>query len=140
MPAVAVQPGGEEDVFWKGADANLWEGWYARGRWHATGLGGGPLGSAPSAGADRAGEQFVFWRGTDGHLWEKWYVGGRWNGPASIPLAGTIASQPAVAVQPGGQEDVFWKGADANLWEAWYTRGWHGSVTALEEHRNEKSR
>ncbi len=57
-PAVAAQPGGEQDVFWKGRDGKLWEAWYTHG-WHAVSLGGGPLGSAPAAGADGAGEQFV---------------------------------------------------------------------------------
>lgn len=90
--------------------------------WHgAINLGGGPLGSGPTAGVDAAGKQFVFWRGTDGQLWDKWYVGRRWHGPARIGNAGKIASAPAVAVQRTGEQDVFWKGGDGNLWEAWYS-------------------
>jgi hypothetical protein len=42
--------------------------------WHAIGLGGGILGSAPSVGTDPHGDQYVFWKGGDNNLWEAWYV------------------------------------------------------------------
>jgi len=44
-PAVAIHANGEQDVFWRGTDGNLWETWYD-GRWHGpVDLGDGPLGS-----------------------------------------------------------------------------------------------
>jgi hypothetical protein len=90
-----------------------------------TNLGGGPLGSQPSSGADARGDQFVFWRGTDGSLWEKWHIGREWRGPVRIAAAGrSLASAPSVAVTPGGQQEVFWMGTDGNLWEVTHTAGW----------------
>ncbi len=33
-PAVAVQADGGQDVFWQGADGNLWEAYYLNNRWN----------------------------------------------------------------------------------------------------------
>jgi hypothetical protein len=44
-PAVAVHVNGEQDVFWKGRDGNLWETWYTGGHWNGPyNLGDGSLG------------------------------------------------------------------------------------------------
>jgi DNA-binding beta-propeller fold protein YncE len=96
------------------------------GGWHAAiSHGAGPMGSAPTAGADRAGEQFVFWKGTNGTLWDEWYIHSSWHGPAQITTAGrTLLSSPGVAVPPSGQQDVFWRGPGGNLWETTHTTHW----------------
>jgi serine/threonine protein kinase len=93
-----------------GADQSGWQS--------PVNLGGGPLGSAPTAGVDGSGNLYVFWRGTNGSLWDKWFVGGQWHGPAPISAAGTgLASPPSVAVRTDGRQDVFWKGTDGNVHE-----------------------
>ncbi len=93
-------------------------------------LGGHPLGSAPTAGADDNRGEYVFWAGTTGALWDRWRVDGRWHGPARITAArGGLASQPAVAVHADGQQDVFWKGADGTLWEISHTNAWQKPVS-----------
>ncbi len=67
-PAVTVRPDGEQDVFWRGTDGELWEAWYTD-QWHQPiRLGTGRIGSAPTAGTDGSGNVFVFWRGTTGGL------------------------------------------------------------------------
>jgi hypothetical protein len=32
-PTVAVHAGGEQDVYWQGADGNLWEAYSVNNRW-----------------------------------------------------------------------------------------------------------
>lgn len=124
--AAGSHANGEQDVFWKGADGNLWEGFYAGG-WHgANYVGMGPLGSSPTVAVTPTGEQDVFWRGTDGSLWEGWYANGHWNGPRSLGM-GVLGSQPT-ATAWGSEVDVFWTGVDGGLWEAYSDAGgtWHG--------------
>ncbi len=133
-PSVGVWPNGlpghgpgQQDVFWKGADANLWEAVWNNG-WHGPSrIGMGPLGSAPSVVTNPArNEDDVFWKGTDNNLWEAyWSYGSGWHGPNDLGM-GPLGSAPSVTVWPNGQQDVFWKGADNSLWEAVWNNGWHG--------------
>lgn len=121
---------GQQDVFWRGTDNNLWETWDA-GSWYGpSNLGYGNLASAPSVGSVyTSGAQYVFWKGSNGDLWEAWYSGS-WNGPADLGM-GTLGSAPAVAVDSSGNQYVFWQGTDGILREAWYSGGWHGPITPI---------
>jgi hypothetical protein len=127
-PSVAVWPNnGQQDVFWKGTDGNLWEAVWNNGWRGPFDDGMGPLGSEPSAVVNPARcEDDVFWKGTDGNLWEAyWSCGSGWHGPLKVGM-GPLGSQPTVGVWASGQQDVFWKGTDGNLWEAYWNNGWHG--------------
>ncbi len=118
---------GNEDVFWRGTDGNLWQEYAINGTWY------GPqqmttlanLASDPQPISWGYGNEEVFWRGTDGNLWQMYYLNG-WQGPSSLgdgPL-GNATPEP-VSWGPGNIE-VFWEGTDQNLWEAYYANGWHG--------------
>ena len=129
-PSVAVRPGGEQDVFWKGTDDDLWGGrWVPGTGWegpiHA---GFGPLGSEPSAAA--WGDNLdVVWKGTDGGLWGAQFDGTQWNGPISLASMGTLGSRPTIDAYTDGSLAVFWQGTDGNLWTAWWHpdgKGWQG--------------
>jgi hypothetical protein len=124
-PSVAVAPNGNQFVFWKGSDGNLWEQmWRGSGWLGPINLGMGPLGSNPSAGVDGLGRTYVFWQGPDRNLWEAFWSGSAWVGPIRFGPAG---SQPTVAVGANGNQYVFWKGSDGNLWEQlWRGSGWLG--------------
>jgi len=81
-------------VFFKGTDGDLWDISHTGGWGEAVNLGGGPLGSAPTAGIDAQGNLFVFWEGTDASLWNRSYIGGHWLNPAKIHLVGRLGSRP----------------------------------------------
>jgi hypothetical protein len=79
-PSDAVSPDVPVDnIFWQGADNNLWEfgvsGPQKRGY--------GPLGSRPGAAGSDNGRIYVFWEGTDRNLWEVSWNGSSWSGQAS---------------------------------------------------------
>jgi hypothetical protein len=126
-PAGSVSPSfGQQNLFWQGTDANLWEGWYTSSGWSGPSkIGDGPLGSQPSdAFTTDGGTQIVYWQGTDNALYEAWYTG-NWYGPSKIN-SGPLAAPPSVITTPG-QQDVFWRGTDNNLYEMWYaSNGWNG--------------
>ncbi len=64
---------GNEEVFWKGTDGNLWQDYYVNGWVGAESLGDGPLGSDPQPMSFGVGLLDVFWRGTDGGVWHAYY-------------------------------------------------------------------
>jgi hypothetical protein len=118
---------GNEEVFWRGTDGNLWQEYTVNGTWYGpqqlTTLGN--LASDPEPVSWGTGNLEVFWRGTDGSLWQMYYLNG-WQGPQSLgdgPL-GTATPEP-VSWGPGNLE-VFWEGTDQGLWQAYYANGWHG--------------
>jgi hypothetical protein len=113
---VASHANGEQDVFWKGSNGNLYEAFYSAG-WHGPyNLGMGPLGSPPTvAVVPSTGAQYVFWKGGDGYLYQTYWNGSAWVGPTNLGF-GSLGSQPA-ATAWGSQIDVFWKGGDNNLYE-----------------------
>lgn len=141
-PAVTLTPGGQQLVFWRGTNNDLWEAWFTPGiGWlgpvdYSNRLGGGAtVGSAPQVELTPGGQQLVFWQGTNHDLWEAWFTPGiGWAGPVdySLKLHGgaTVASTPDVVLTPGGQQLVFWQGTNNALWEAWFTPGvgWSGPV------------
>ena len=128
--AVGAHTSGEQDVFWKGQDSNLWETFWAGNRWNGPfNIGMGPLGSSPAVAVRPWDEQDVFWKGQDSNLWETFWAGNRWNGPFNIGM-GPLGSAPTVAVRPSGEQDVFWDGTDGNLWEAmWAGASWVGPTS-----------
>jgi hypothetical protein len=141
-PTVAVGPqtsGGVayQYVFWEGGNQNLYEA-YWNGSWHGPiGLGDGPLGSAPTAGADSSGNIDVFWENTGRGLEKVSYTAstGAWSGPSAVVTAaggamGPLGSSPSVAVDANGDQSVFWEGTGSSpqLFEAYWTGAWHGPV------------
>ena len=118
-PSAAVAAGGDQFVFWKGTDNNLWQAIKrGGGAWQGpNNLGMGPLGSEPGAGVDGNGATYVYWKGTDNNLWRGYWNGAGWAGPDRVGM-GPLSSTPSVAVGSNGDQFVFWKGTDNNLWQA----------------------
>jgi hypothetical protein len=137
-PTVAVGPDTSthngyayQYVFWEGTGPghSLWEA-YWNGTWHGPfNRGDGPLGSAPTAGADASGKQYVFWENTNLGLQEMYYNRSSWI-KISISGMGPLGSSPTVAVSPRGRQYVFWQGtgAGAHLYETYWNRRWHGPI------------
>jgi hypothetical protein len=141
-PTVVLTPnGGQQLVFWEGANQDLWEAWYpsSSSEWQYQDLtaahdlaGAGTVAAAPTVVFTPGGsQQLVFWQGTNDDLWEAWYTAasGVWqsedlsSGLLSGGGAGSVGSAPGVVVTAGGaQQLVFWKGTSSgDLWEAWYS-------------------
>jgi hypothetical protein len=141
-PTVTFTPdGGQQLVFWEGADQDLWEVWYSYkfSNWQVQDLsaarslaGAGGVGSVPSVTfTPGGGQQLVFWEGTDQDLWEAWYSVqfSLWQSRdlsttylAGTGATGSLASAPSVILTPhGGQQLVFWRGTTNHVWEAWYS-------------------
>ena len=118
-PSAAVAADGDQFVFWRGTDNNLWQAIKrGAGTWEGpNGLGMGPLGSEPGAGVDGNGATYVYWKGTDNNLWRGYWNGTKWAGPENVGM-GTLGSAPTVAVGSNGDQFVFWRGTDNNLWQA----------------------
>jgi hypothetical protein len=116
-PSVAVSAGGDRQVFWAGADGNLWEAWW-NGSWHGpANLRGGPLGSPPSVAVGGTGARQVFWSAVGGSLREAFRSGSSWS-RAQIAGMGPLRSAPTATVTRAGNPRVYWKGAGSDLWQA----------------------
>ncbi len=157
-PTVTFNPGSTGpaflDVFWQGADNNLWMtvGSIASAAAPATitwtspsvVAGMGPLGSKPAATYVTGGAQaglYVFWKGADGNLWSVHSTAiaeattGVPTWPASptvIPGNGPLGSEPS-ASSNGLDVFAWWQGSGNNtrVWEAWYnhtTAAWSGPI------------
>ena len=143
-PSVEVTPS-ETEVFWQGADKDLWEAAYSFGAgWGApvdrTAGWGSPaaqLASAPSVGTTPSGQIIVFWQGTNGDLWQAWHTPSSvgWIEPVDWTAAwgataARLASAPSLDTTLTGQTVVFWQGTNDHLWEAWYVprHGWNTPV------------
>ena len=130
-PSATADEFNNQYVFWKGTNADLWEGWYNAytGKWSGPlDLGMGPLNSEPTAvasttqvfagpGGKEFNAQFVYWEGLNGSMWMAYWEGS-WHGPIQIGAGATgiqaqICSQPsAVFTNPpeGQQIEIYWKG------------------------------
>jgi hypothetical protein len=137
-PAAGADKLGNEYVFWKGTDGNLWEAYwntYDRSWKGPNKIGMGPLGSEPTVavsptqvfagpGGNLFSGQYVYWTGTGpaGHLWMA-YWDGSWHGPIDLGM-GALGSQPAASASDvGGRQilNVYWEGNDGNVWYAYST-------------------
>jgi hypothetical protein len=140
-PAPVTSSPGVVDVFWKGADNNLWHVNYVPGSGNGTGwqspasLGMGPLGGPPKAVGQITGTVDVFWKGTgtSPDMWHAWWnPGGPWNGAQDLGGA-NLQSDPMPVNSSAGLVDVFWEGTDNNLWHDTYfpgtgpNTGWSGA-------------
>ena len=120
---------GNEEVFWRGTDNNLYEEYAINGTWYGPDqlTTSGNLASNPEPVSWGVGNLDVFWRGSDGNLWQTYYLNG-WQGPASLG-DGPLGNATPVPISWGvGNIEVFWEGTDQNVWEAYYANGWHGPV------------
>lgn len=123
-PGVAVNPNGKAvEVFYRGSDNGLSVETFTGKRWLKTKLGDGPLGSAPTAGADQSGNLYVFWRGTHGGLWEATRQSGKWHASSALDFAGALGTPPSATVEANGALHVFWGGKDQGLWGIEYENG-----------------
>jgi hypothetical protein len=131
--AAVTSDGSAQMVFWKGANNQLAEAWYA-GAWNGpVGLPQlGTLTSTPAVAVSKDGRtQLVFWQGPGGHLMEAWW-NGRWNGPvdwtATNRWPASVGSAPSVAFAPDGTQLIFWHGPGGHLDEVWWNGHWNGPV------------
>jgi hypothetical protein len=118
---------GNEEVFWRGTDNNLYQEYSINGTWYGPGqlTTSGNLASNPEPVSWGSGNLEVFWRGTDGNLWQMYYLNG-WQGPQSLG-DGPLGNATPIPVSWGsGNIEIFWEGTDQNIWEAYYANGWHG--------------
>ena len=125
---------GQQVVFWRGADANLWEAFW-NGNWNGPGFNNvnGSITSRPSVAFDSyQNQQIVFWQGTSSDnpqftLHEEYFTD-HWNGPFTVSGMGTLGSAPTVAFDSASnQQLIFWKGG-TNLYETFWqsSNGWNG--------------
>jgi hypothetical protein len=144
-PTMTFTPdGGQQLVFWEGANGDLWEAWYSEAAnvWQVQDLtsaqrlsGSGTVATAPTVTfTPGGGQQLVFWEGSNHDLWEAWYsVSSHVWQSQDLSLAqlsgrgaGTVASAPSVLLTAGGgQQLVYWEGTNGHLWEAWYSVSSH---------------
>lgn len=120
-----ITSAGVVDVFWKGADNNLWHRWFVGGSWNGPGSLGpmGTMGGAPQAVGQTNGNVDVFWRDGSNNLVRQSYPS--WAAPivTTLPTAARMVSDASPINSSAGVLDVFWKGADNNLWHVWKANG-----------------
>jgi mRNA-degrading endonuclease HigB of HigAB toxin-antitoxin module len=135
-PSVAVSSDGNEYVYWRGAQGNIYEAYYtaSSGAWNSQDMTNaqtwGDATSAINVGVNSSNDQqYVFWRGSNGDLYEAYYKSGSWNGPQDMDsvfgFGNNIASAPSVAVANDGNEYVFWRGTNDDIYEADYGTSWN---------------
>jgi hypothetical protein len=144
QPSVILTPGGGQQlVFWEGANGHVWEAWYTLGpayeqpsNWQAQDLTAVHFPTAANITSQPAviltsgaGQQLVFYEAVStGDLWEAWYsvAYSTWQSQdlstAHLGGTGSVASTPVVTVTPGGgQQLVFWETSVGHLDEAWFS-------------------
>ncbi len=125
----ATGPGGSAEVFYEGADHQLWEeSRNSAGQWTRTDL-GGYVTATPTVVRVGAGELDVLYRGLGDYLWLRVRIDGLWRPATRLTVMGQLGGAPRAVAQPNGVIDVFWEGAhDDHLWHAQYSpgEGWTG--------------
>lgn len=94
-PLNVFASGADIRVFVRGADAALWERYYANGQWN-WGSHGGVIRGTPSA----ATAQNIFVRGSDNALWESTWNGSAW---AWVSHGGSCVASPTATTAGGGR-------------------------------------
>jgi peptidoglycan/xylan/chitin deacetylase (PgdA/CDA1 family) len=113
--ALVADPGGFDNVFYRGQDGAVYLRTFRDGVWSAQTTIGGSIVGAPAA-AFAGTTLVVAARGSDGALWMRTRTQGSW-GPWET-LGGVIAAAPAVVIDPTGRIDVFVRGINNQV----YTR------------------
>jgi hypothetical protein len=138
-PFVISSVTGNENVFVRAANGNLyqiwytpsahaWSGWLSFGAPSGTSLTGDPFVTITGITAN----ENVFMRGANGNLYEIWYTPSAhaWSGWLSLgaPSGTLLASDPFALKGAPGNENVFAGDANGSLQEIWYTpgAGWSG--------------
>jgi hypothetical protein len=116
---------GQQMVFWKGGDNNLWAAYWSGSAWYKQNLGFGTLNSPPAAVYQPStGWIQVFWEGPGHRLYQAVESNGSWVGGWDMNVGSTVYSQPTAAVT-GNQVDVFWKDNGGTLQETvWNGTAW----------------
>ena len=129
------------DLFWIGADGQVWSQWRAIGangnEWSLPfALPGIPTGDIPAAAGkltvvSRVPDQLdVFWIGPDGavrsHFWSSAFAEGAWEKHACFPITPGGAARgdsPLVAIsRMKDQLDLFWIGGDGAVYTHWWSK------------------
>jgi hypothetical protein len=124
-------PGGQVDVFYRGAGGRLWRDvYYPSSGWAQPVNMGGALGSEPTAVSVGARGIDVFYQGTAGRLWVVTNQSGSgWAPRQQLWMMGVLGSGPRAVAQANGVVDVFWRGShDPHLWHGQFSpgHGWSG--------------
>lgn len=111
--ALAADPSGVDDVFYRGEDGAVYQRTFHDGTWTGqVSLGGRAVG-APSASV--AGSRIVVAvRGTDGFLWLRLRSQGVWGPWHNV--GGVLSASPTVVGDATGRIDVVVRGSDNRLW------------------------
>jgi hypothetical protein len=133
QPSPAVSGAETVNVFWKGADGQLWH--MSRRLSHSwrtpSALAMGQIGAAPHATAQHSGEIDVFWGGaTPGTVWRGTYSSNTgWGTPQRA--GNGMDGQLIVVGSTPSTESAFWKGLGGKLWRSTsHGAGW-GPAAAM---------
>jgi hypothetical protein len=129
--SAVTRPDGTIEVFYRGADGQLWrEVRWPGAHWRPPVNMGRVLSAEPSAVCVGADVVDVFYRGAHGNLLEvSDRAGSGWGRPVKLTMMGILGGAPRAVAQPNGVIDVFWRGsADDHLWHGEFNpgRGWTG--------------
>jgi hypothetical protein len=126
-PSAVVDPTAGREVFYVGADNQIWQWSVQNNAWNdfkLTGTGGNTaaaMGTSPSAVVDSATGSNVFYVGTDNHVWQWSVQNGQWN---DFHVSGTNGDQtvltgtsPSAVADPTTGRNVFYVGPDHQMWQ-----------------------
>jgi hypothetical protein len=135
-PFVLKSVTGNENVFMRAANGNLyeiwytpsanaWSGWFSLGAPSGTTVAGDPYVNISSV----TGNENVFVRAANGSLYQLWYTPSvhAWSGWQSFgaPSGTTVEGDPFVISSVVGNENVLVRAANGNLYQIWYTPSAH---------------
>jgi O-glycosyl hydrolase len=132
--AAAVDPLSDHQyVFWRAADAHLYEAWFDHG-WHGPIDTGWNSASPPAVALPGAGREYVFWQAANHDLYDASFNEG-WSRARDLTRMnrwgryGQSSSGVTVAADPGSDRlFAFWRAANGRIDEGWYDGRWHGPV------------
>ena len=126
-PSAVVDPSAGREVFYVGADNQIYQWSVQNNAWadiKLTGTGGNraaATGSSPSAVVDPSTGSNVFYVGDDNHIWQWSVQNGAWN---DFQISGTNGNQtvlagtsPSAVVDPTTGRNVFYVGPDHQMWQ-----------------------
>jgi len=146
-PATMFEPNGQQHVFYRGADTNIYQVYYDP-RSPDGGTGVTPLGvSGPEVWAPEAlsnpatmytpNQQHMFYRDFNGYIWQVYYDESaskrrgpeQWVGPQVLTTDILAVGDPASLYIPNGQQHIFYRGTDSDIYHVFYdpsTNSLHG--------------
>jgi hypothetical protein len=140
-PSVLVDRGGDQHVYYVGANGQVWQYVWDGSHWTIQEVAGfvsgaepAAAGSSPSVLLDPGGDQHVYYVGANGQVWQYVWDGSHWTiqevaGFVSGAEPAAAGSSPAVLVDPGGDQHVYYVGANGQVWQ--YV--WDGSHWFIQD-------